>query len=295
MKKPYFLLSLLAATAMLASCGGDGTSTTTPVSSSEAPAQEIPTTFAEQLEMAGITGYTYVDPNAPIYETETVPEDGIGDCQTGASGTGTDYYLPSGGGSYYTLEWMVERANLQYYNYFWSEPTEKDIENGVETATTLAEAAELEGAEYMDDVFPNDGKEYKVDNKHNAVATKSLVTSDLEGNYTVAVYGLGASYDAETNTATFSGAVTNKTTLHNLILTGEGEILVYEYNPTSDDKVGPGNRNYGCRVRVEVNFETSTWMAADNKTSLTVEKGTIPENLGFGSVKLDVTAMYTLG
>lgn len=102
MKKTKILIPLLAL-GLLAGCGGTSTSST-PTSSSEPETVIVAVrTFEEQLKAAGIEGYTYVDPNADIYEAETKPAEGEEDVVAGASGAGTDFYPASGGGSYYTL------------------------------------------------------------------------------------------------------------------------------------------------------------------------------------------------
>lgn len=296
MKKPILLTAAIAAATLLASCGDGSTCSSCPAGS-EGTATAQPTTFAEQLKAAGID-FTYEDPNAAIYEAETKPADEDIDCIAGASGTGTDYY-PAGTGSYYTFEYMVERANTKYYGYYW-----ENIENwkpsqynpnaeAPASAATLEAAAALEGAEHMTEVFPNDGESYYVASYSNAIATKTIVTTDADGVISTAVYGMGAKMEGDT--AYFTGSITNKTTLHNLIEIGEGMIIMYEYNPTSNDKTGPGNRNFGCRVTFEVDWEKSIFTSADGSGTIKVTPGTVPENLGYGSVQLKCTALYTLG
>lgn len=277
MKKSKLLVPVLAL-ALLASCAGTSSS-----SGATTPTLEAKT-FQDQITLAGIEGYTYVDPNESLYEKETAPSDGQGDVISGASGG--DYYPASGGGSYYTLERMYERANLQYYIYSWEE-TSAENENVGTGATTLQQAVKLENAEHITDMFPNDGKEYVIAEAHNAVATKTLITSDGT-DYNVAVYGMGAV--KEDNKYYFSGAITMKPTLKNLVKTGEGKIIMYEYNPTSTDKTGPGNRNYGCRVDVKLDFAKSTF--GDYKPTLGED---LPDTVAYGMVKLEVTALYTLG
>lgn len=283
MKKTKILIPLLAL-GLLAGCGGTSTSST-PTSSSE-PETVIVTvrTFEEQLKAAGIEGYTYVDPNADIYKTETKPAEGEEDVVAGASGEGTDFYPASGGGSYYTLDYMVTRANLKYYHYYWSESEEG--------AKTLAEASKLENAQYVSDLFPNDGKTYSVASYSNAVATKTLVTIDNEGNLSASIYGMGAS--KIDNNYYITGALTNKKTVANLVKNGKGLVVMYEYNPTSNDKTGPGGRNFGCRLAVELDFDKTTFSTSEGAVTLKLGDD-VPSNLSAAMVKLKVTTMYTLG
>lgn len=292
MKKSMFLVPL-AALGLLASCAESGTSV-------------APTTFAEQCEAAGVT-FTYEDPNAAIYEKETKPANAEDIDAVTASGTLETSYTAEKGGSYYTYEYMIERANLNYSVYYW-----EDIENWTPspynpneeapaTATTIADAATLEGAKYVSELFPNDGKEYYVASYSNKLATKTFVSADKDGNIHTAVYNLGGTYDAATNTASFVPGITSVEGIGSAILeSGYATMIMYEYNPTSNDKVGPGNRNFGARMTLKLNLEKSTLMLKDMATTL---KGTEIGNIGdalpadayYFHPCLEVVSMYALG
>lgn len=293
MKKPILLTAAIAAATLLASCGDGSTCSSCPAGS-DGTATAQPTTFAEQLKTAGID-FTYEDPNAPIYETEPTPAEGEIDVVTGASGEDT-YYDPEADelGSYQTLDWMIERSNLKYYEYFWTEAAADSATSGSEvvpSATTLEEAAALPGAEHMTELFPNDGKSYVVDSFSNYVATKTLVTHDAEGNPAVAVYGM-VGQKTEAGEYVIAGWTGGKKTVENLIANGEGIILMYEYDFTSPDKMGAGTRNYGCRLNVHLDYANSKLNGY-----LPVEQGMdLSEQTVSGlSVQLVVDSMYTLG
>lgn len=290
MKKSMFLVPL-AALGLLASCTQSGTSS---VTCSE-PTTITPATFAQQCEEAGVE-FTYVDPNAAITVAETKPAAGEEDC-VAATGTVETSYTAEKGGSYYTYKYMAQRSALKYYHYYWAEPAE-DSEDA--TATTIAEAAALENAEYVTDLFPNDGKEYYVASYSNSIATKTFVAVGSEGNIQTAVYNTSAAYDETTNVATWTPGITSISGIGNAILeSGKCNVVMYEYNPTSNDKVGPGGRNFGARMECVLNLEKSTLMLKDNTTITGSEIGEIgdklPENGYYFRPCLEVVKMYSLG
>lgn len=274
MKKSLLLVSLLSV-GMLAACG--------PTSSSSNSTVE-PKTFQEQLKAAGIT-LAYEDPNAPISQTIEKPADEDIDCVAGVSGDGTDYY--PGEGSYYTYDQMVERANLKYYYSVTWEETEKD------GAKTLKEASELANAKYVTDLFPNDGKAYTIKMSGNSLATKTVVTKDEEGNLYAAIYGMGARKH-ENGNYYVTGTITTKATLTNLVKSGTAMVVMYEYNPTTGDKMGAGARNYGCRLKVSLDAELSK-LSVNGETVAPVVGEDLPAGTAYGSVFLKVDAMYTIG
>ena len=290
MKKSMFLVPL-AALGLLAGCAETGTSTSTPTTPTVTPA-----TFAQQCEAAGVE-FTYVDPNTGITEAETKPAEGEEDC-VAATGTLETSYTAEKGGSYYTYKYMVERSGLKYFHYYWAEPDEKTT---AETATTIAEAAALDNAEYVTELFPNDGKEYYVASYSNSLATKTFVAVGNEGNIQTAIYNTTAKYDEATNVATWMPGITSITGIGNAIMeSGKCNVVMYEYNPTSSDKVGPGARNFGARMECVLNLEKSTLMLNDKKTTLTgAQIGKIgdklPENGYYFHPCLEVVKMYSLG
>lgn len=302
MKKTKILVPVLAL-GLLAGCAPRTTSETT--SSTSTTPTAVPTTFAEQCKAAGIA-FTYEDPNAAIYEKETKPADEADIDAVTAEGTLETSYTAAAGGSYYTYEYMIERSNLNYSHYYW-----EDIENwkpspynpteaAPAAADTLQEAAALTNAKYVTDLFPEDGKEYYVASYSNKLATKTFVSEGTDGVIHTAVYNLGGSYDAETNTASFVPGITSVDGIGSAILeSGKATMIMYEYNPTSGDKVGPGARNFGARMELTLNLEKSTLMLEDMTTIEGSAIGNIgdalPENAYYFHPYLEVTAMYSLG
>ena len=255
--------------------------------------------FADQLKAAGLTAVTYEDPNAPISEPVEKPANEADiDVITGASGTNTDYYT-NNGGSYWTLDQMVKRANMKYYySVDWAEATAKSAD--ADKATTLAQAAALANAKYIKAAFPNDGKTYVIKMSGNGIASKTFMTLDKDNNMFCAVFGASA-LKADNGNYYIHCALTMKTTLVNMVLNGKVKVLVYEYNATSSSKAGPGARNYGCRLDTTVDTDMSYYYAASTATPLTeAEKKitigeTIATNVRGAYIYLKVNKMYTLG
>lgn len=250
--------------------------------------------FRAQCEAAGVTVPEYVDPNAPIYEAEGTVSEGEADVVTGASGVGSDYY--PGAGSYQTLEYMYNRFSIKYYySVTWKESATA-IEGT--TASTLEEAAALPNAKYIRQEFPNDGKNYSISMSGNALSSKTLITQDAEGNMTAAIYGLGIKKDDNGNYFV-TGSITNKKTVANLLATDKALLVVYEYNPTDPDKMGAGNRNFGCRLVLTLDRQQTIFgQVVDGKYVMGDPVGDaneIPENSDFISVSLKVEEMWTIG
>ena len=250
--------------------------------------------FRAQCEAAGVTVPEYVDPNAPIYEAEGTVAEGEADVVTGASGVGSDYY--PGAGSYQTLEYMYNRFSIKYYySVTWKESATA-IEGT--TASTLEEAAALPNAKYIRQEFPNDGKNYSISMSGNALSSKTLITQDAEGNMTAAIYGLGIKKDDNGNYFV-TGSITNKKTVANLLATDKALLVVYEYNPTDPDKMGAGNRNFGCRLVLTLDRQQTIFgQVVDGKYVMGDPVGDaneIPENSDFISVSLKVEEMWTIG
>ena len=242
--------------------------------------------FRAQCEKAGVTVPEYADPNAPIYEAEGTVAEGEADVVTGASGAGSDYY--GGAGSYQTLEYMYKRFTMKYYySVTW-----KESETAVEgtTASTLEEAAALPNAKYIRQEFPNDGKNYSIYLNGNALASKTLITQDSEGNVTAAIYGMGQ-ITLENGSYFIRVAVTNKATLTNLLETRKGLIVVYEYNPTTGDKMGAGARNFGCRLVVSVDSQKSVF----NDGTTIGDATQLPAGAKSATFYLKVEEMWTIG
>ena len=286
MKNTKKLLLPILAMLTLASCSsrGDSTGADTTAPSCPEVSQVTPVNFAQQCQLAGIT-LVHEDKNANLGQTQGA--DTSADINAGAS---TPSYTK---GSITTFEELLYRSSLQYYIYTWVED-----ETGV---ATLAEAAALENAKYIDDVFPNDGKKYIIKEAKNAIGTKSFVTADAEGNSNVAVFGSGfAKEEVEGKTVYFCQAfyLTSGVTTTNLLNTGKGSILYYEYNPTSPDKMGVGTRNYGCRVDFTVDFTNTQTIGLDHKTYTDfTTMGNAPATSTYAALKtkLILTNLRTLG
>lgn len=293
MKKISLVATALAAV-LLAGCAETTTTTGTSCPECEEPETTIVgyTTFEEQLKAYGITGYTYEDPNAAVYEKETVPESEE-DWDIGLSGTADTSYTAEAGGSYYTYEYMVKRLGLQYYTYYWAEVT-AETEEGTPTATTLEEAAKLEDAKYVSEIFPNDNKEYYIAEYHNSICTKTIIFEDADGNLHSAVYGgMSGAIGADGVPVITCGAY-NAVTPAGVLHSGKAKILIYEYNYFSNDKVGPGARNFGCRLDVELDVAATTWMGVTDPSGIQIG-GTLPAGCFGARLALRVTSMHSLG
>ncbi len=220
---------------------------------SQAPAQQdtsagttiTPITFQQQCELEGIE-LAYEDPNAKIYQFSS--SDKSVEVTTGASGAPL-YMDESISDQIHTKEDLLARSNTKYQIYFWEESEEG--------ASTLEEAAKLENAIYVSDLFPNDGKKYVVGNSSNSLAAKAMVTVNAEGEPNVAVFGLPFRQDEEDSTVVYLGGslMANNETFQNLVNGSTVLVLYYEYNPTTTLKMGVGTRNAGARVLCDLDAE----------------------------------------
>ena len=283
MKKQYFLLSLLAAGTLLASCGGgDTTCSSCPSATTPEPEVVVVTNFAEQLKAAGITGYTYEDPNAAYYTYEELPTDGDYDLEVGASSGHESASTTSH--SYYTFDFAMSRINTYWQNYNWKEAEDEEVGTG---AKTLAEAAKLTNAKYVSEIFPNDGKEYVIENTRGwCYASTSFATVDADGSPRIseAIPSASKGEDGTWNINLFSAP---KTLNENLVRTGECMLLLYEYHQDE------GYCN-GGRIVCEVDFEATTLSAGGESTKL--NKGdTLPESYSYVRFVLKATNLYSMG
>lgn len=263
--------------------GGNGGTTCT-------PAEKTPLTFAEQCEKEGLA-FTYVDPNPDFTKTEHHK----GDDSITTGGSGNVIY-----NSIDTYEELSFRMGLKYAEYYW----ELDEENGV---TTLAEAAALEDAKYMTDLFPNDGKAYSIKSFKNAIGSKIFYTTDKEGYGDACVIG-GAPIVKEGDDYFLTvGWMTAGNNTTNLINNGKGSMLYYEFDYSQKDKSGPGTRNYGCRVQFDLVFATDAGdgkltdgtciMTNGGQKMEAVTLGNAPEYTTYSALKIKakLTAIHALG
>lgn len=197
-----------------------------------------PVTFEQQLQLAGIE-FTYTDPNAEIYDfTSTDPTI---DIQTGASGEPlyvNDEIAPT----IRSAQDLVARKSVKYMVYEWIED-----EKGV---ATLEEAAQLEDAQFVSALFPNDGKKYIVQGKGNSLGSCVLSTVNSDGEPNSAIFGLSFVNDeTDSSRVLLKGTVMARTETVKNILEGSTILVTYyEYNPTVSLKMGVGSRNAGARV-----------------------------------------------
>lgn len=256
----------LAALGLLASCAESGTSTST----------ITPTTFAQQCEAAGIE-FTYVDPNAAYYEYESKPaNDADIDLELGASGEGTDNASDTSW-SYYTLDYAMSRLTTYWQTYSWVE-----AEEGTEGATTIAEAAALENAKYVSELFPNDGKTYTIEAERGwpyASVAWATVNEDGTPRVTTAIPG---AKKAEDGTWHLSCYLTMKAVVNNLIRTGKCMALLYEWHPENGSCTGG-------RITLEVDW-TNTKDAAGN---LVTQGSTVDS--AYVAFDFKVTHLYAMG
>ena len=260
----------LAALGLLASCAETGTSTSTPTNTPTV----TPTTFAQQCEAAGVE-FTYVDPNAAYYEYETKPtNDADIDLELGASGEGTDNGSDTSW-SYYTLDWAMSRLTTYWTSYSWVEAEEG--------ATTVAEAAELENAEYVTDLFPDDGKTYAVESTRGwPYASVAWATVDEDGSPRVTTAIPGAK-EAEDGWH-LSCYLTVKEIVSNLLRTGKCMALLYEWHPENGSCTGG-------RLMLEVDW-TQTKDSNGNTVSLGAE---VDPTWSYVAFNFKVTHLYAMG
>ena len=291
MKKPILLTALLAATTLLASCG-EGTTCSSCPDGSEG-ANIAPITFAQQCEAEGID-FTYEDPNAAYYIPEALPSntDDI-DLELGgstdAAGNPADNESETSS-SYYTIDYAMSRLTTYWMTYTWAEAAADDTE----TASTIAEAAQLDNAKYVTDLFPNDGKEYVIEVKRGwPYAAVSYSTVDEDGTPRVSTAIPGAR-KGDDGIWRMTGYITMKEMTYNMVRTGEAMALLYEWH--ADEGLC-----YGGRLALEVDFE-ETYAAvpgADGMTQVTLEKGMTKEDLpataSYVVFSLKVTHLYSMG
>lgn len=249
--KKSLLFPVLACSLLLTSCG-EGV-------------QLEAKTFEDQCKLAGIE-FTYVDRNADVKKPVEKPAKSEWDVVTGTSGN--DLYLENGG-SYFTYEQMYERFGARYYDYFWYTAEEVTANRGdvskLTAVKTLAEAAKLDNAKYATKMFPNDGKEYYLFERSNALASKTLIAYSKEAGVlpSAAIYGFGGMTKDETGYY-IGGTGMTKNNVKYLVETGKALMLVYEYNPESFDKAGAGTRNYGCRLELDLVPEKSSYLGVED-------------------------------
>ena len=293
MKKPILLTAAIAAATLLASCGGDGSTCSSCPDGSEG-ANIAPITFAQQCEAEGID-FTYVDPNAAYYTPEALPSntDDI-DLELGgstdAAGNPADNESETSS-SYYTIDYAMSRLTTRWLTYTWAEPGKDDTE----TASTIAEAAQLDNAEYVTDLFPNDGKEYVIEVKSGyPYAAVSYSTVDVDGAPRVSTAIPDATSKGDDGIWRITDIFTMKEMAYNMVRTGETVALLYEWH--ADEGLC-----YGGRLALEVDFE-ETYAAltgADGLTQVKLEKGMtkeeFPANTYYVSFSLKVTHLYSMG
>lgn len=286
--KRKLTLTLVSLTGLmaLAGCGSAGSSGTNGGSSLPAAA----TTFSEQLQAAGIS-LTHEDPNPGFEKTEG----GNADAELTTGGSNKVLY---GAASITSYDELLYRASLSYKEYSWKEVT--DTEKTTVYAAKLADAAKLENAKYVTDLFPNDGKNYEISVSKNAIGTKTFATADATGTPNIAVFGAGFAKDTSGSTPVYyvnATYLTSGITTTNLLNSGKGTMLYYEYNYVSFDKMGPGKRNYGCRVDFEVDFANTKIMNLDYSKTDVTEKGNAPEYSTYSALvtRLVFTSLKTLG
>lgn len=245
--------------------------------------------FRAQCEAAGVTVPEYEDPNAPIYEAEGEVAEGDVDLVTGASAVpGADTYID---GSYKTYEYMATRFGLKYY---YSVTWKAAADGAANSAKTLAEAAALPNAKYIRAEFPNDGSAYTIQMSGNALSSKTLSTVDSEGNVASAVFG-GSIREIDGKYYVMAN-LTTKQTILNLLETNDGLLLVYEYDPTSPDKMGAGTRNFGCKLKVTLDRTQSVFLGAGYASMGAIgDASAMPEGSVGATLYLEVTEMNPLG
>lgn len=295
MKKPILLTAAIAAATLLASCGGDGTTCSSCPAGSEG-ANITPITFAQQCEAEGID-FTYEDPNAAYYIPEALPSntDDI-DLELGgstdAAGNPADNESETSS-SYYTIDYAMSRLTTYWTTYTWAEAAADDTA----TASTIAEAATLENAKYVTDLFPNDGKEYVIESQRGwPYAAVSYSTVDEDGTPRVSTAIPGAR-KGEDGIWRMTGYITMKDMVYNMVRTGEAMALLYEWHPEA-------SACYGGRLALEVDFDATyasvpATEEGGSPTQVKLTKGMtkeeLPANASYVVFSLKVTHLYSMG
>lgn len=300
MKKSVVLsLAALASLSLLTGCQKEKEESSLPAATTS---QAAATTFAEQLKNAGIS-FTYVDPNPGFAKTEGANPS----AEVTTGGSNTPYYKAA---SITSFDELVYRASLQFKEYYWSKVKDGSVNAGGtdsagahNAAKDLSYAAQLENAKYVQALFPNDGSYYEIKVNANAIGERIFATADSQGTPNIAIFGTAIKKDATGATPIYyidASYLTAGITTTNLLNTGRGELLYYEYNYTSmgtDGKMGPSKRNYGCRVDFEVDFTKTSLINKDySKTAVSV-KGNAPaiESYSALSTRLVLTTLKTIG
>lgn len=212
----------------------------------DAAAAATAVTFAEQCAAAGVD-FTYEDPNASVWDYAST--DATIDVATHASGA-AKYVDETEGGCIKTVADLAARSATKYKVYYWIAD-----ENG---AATIADAAKLENAQYVSYPFPNDGGKYAVKLQSNSIGTNTVITVDADGQPCAAIFGLSYKMDDAGDVYTSSAIMAETATYRNIMAGSSVMISYYEYNFTSEKKIGVGTRNAGARVSVEMDEELST-------------------------------------
>jgi hypothetical protein len=309
MKSKVLLLSVVGLSALsLVSCGESSSVAAVSsqgTSSEQSSAVKVEEkTFQDQLKNAGLT-LEYVDPNSDFTHTEGNRTDGYPDATTG--GSNKPLYTLASISSY---EELLYRSNLSFKHYYWSEVKDSSAASGASTSSAaesiafakdLTWAVKLPDAKYVTELFPNDGKYYEIKVDKSAIGTKALVTASADGTPNVAVFGAGLAKDETTNKYYINASyLTAGITTTNLLNTGKGEMLYYEYNydkTGNANKMGPGLRNYGCRVDFTVDLAYTYTMGLDYKKTKVDALGSAPAVSSYAALvtRLVFTNLKTLG
>jgi len=274
MKKTLLFSLLLISTAGLAGCDSAANSSAI-ASVSEIATSEVTSTatlsantFEDQCILAGID-LTYEDPNAAITATED-HSDGEGDIVTAGASSSTGKYE-----SINTYEELAYRGSLRYATYYWTNDVNFTAGYSLVDcgqATTLAEAANLEDAKYVTEMFPNDNTEYTLACSMYSIGQTVFTTADQEGNTNVAFFGAAAGFavDEEGNPTLTVGWMGFGDSVKNIITSGKTEVVYIEYFPERILKSGTNGRTYGCKVQCEVDFSKTNLIGMDYYTKTPV-------------------------
>ncbi|MEZ9370740.1 hypothetical protein AB4140_18225 [Shewanella sp. 10N.286.51.B2] len=202
-----------------------------------------------------------VDPGNPQDPTfpQPEPDDSLVDGKTGASGS--FYY---GSSSFLNADYLAQRLNGSIYNYEWVEATE----SGENTAKTLKTACGLENREFIKDMYPNDGKEYKLNGFNNQMGSKLISTvskfTDEETTEevelpNVAIFGYGMKLEDNGNYYA-SMNIGKNNTCYNSVMHGDVRLAYYEYSPMLSSKP---DRNMGARILGTIDYERTALKGFD--------------------------------
>lgn len=216
---------------------------------------------------------------------QPVENKGVGDID-GSTGASGDFYY--GDASYLDANYLASRINGTVDVYQWK-PAGDDYEG----VSTLAAACKLAQRDKVEELFPDDGKNYKLKRTGNQMGAKLVSTvntwyDESSAEYlttpNIATFGYGMIEDGGTFYMTLD--IGRNNTCRNAIHSGDMRFSYYEYRP---DKANKKLRNRGARIIGRVDYERTALKGPDWKTAIPgfgSDKAFDPKGVDWNSVGL---------